>query len=169
MKTITTSQLETILSVISGGVKTKVEFVAQTKPTMRKTGNPYLDAKKVATVTGYINCDYAKEVNNARKKAGLTTDFVSAPRVYGQKESRKGTLVYSDKHEVKLEVMHPKTKNVHYLNSNGLIPSSKIEQFLNKNTSSRQGLPSHVTVKVVNYNLSSIKQIKIGNTWYEII
>lgn len=159
---ILVSQLVELLLASKGAKILTLE--TETQPKMRKTGNPFLGAVKVAQVNCVVNFNYANSVNKQRVREDKEADFEAEPRKWG--ERIQGTPIVEHKGQYYLEAKIENSKSKFILNGQE-IPEDQIQPYLYSSKSSRQGVEKEV--KLRDFKLDSVKGIKYQGKHYEIV
>lgn len=153
--------------------KTKIGLVSKTVPRMRTTNNPYVGkALKYTFLTGWVNFNYQKEVNEQRKLEGLRANFESLPRQWGEHWSETPFVIYkpksADHYKVYLRIMVESVNGIQYRNfSNHKIPLEKIQPFLyEKIESARQGTETPIVER--DYYVENILLIVLDGKVYHL-
>lgn len=163
---VTVDELQQILINTKGSKF--VGFVALTVPDMKKTNNPYFNTlqKETSIYNAIINWTYETSVNKQRIREGKEPDFEALPRVWGSRIKGTPLVEYNGKYY--LEVRMGNVKAQRFLNNGIEISKEEIEPFLRikKNEGQRQELDKPIILR--DYELRSIKEIKMGGTSYKI-
>jgi hypothetical protein len=163
MKKITTSALAELLDA-----KKSCEFATvwtETKSDLLKTGNPHKDAVKRSHMLVNIGFSYSNAVNNQREREALEADFIAQPRKWGKRKSLKLVEHNGNTYVTMKAEKHHKT--AYY--SNGVeLTKEQVEPFKSaKSKSSTQGVEKEVEPR--DFNISSIKKIKLRGELYEVV
>ena len=168
---ITSDELVKVLETQRGA--TFISFLVETDAKMRKTGNPYLGAKKVAKVHGMLNFLYDEAVQRRLEKEGKPADSFRKGESWHEIVTREdGTLTPFCRHketgELYLRFMHQNTLDAIYVDVNGnRISVDEITPFLQKPSGyGNQGLDN--PVRILTYKLSGIREITLNGTTYQI-
>ncbi len=165
---ISQNELLKILQKIDGSSATFISLISLTDARLKKTNNPYIGTKKIKKIQGIINFNYFNSVVSQLEKENKPKEtYEPGGRKYGfKKDEFNGCLLYGNG-EAKLVVKVEKSSDEKYVYNNHLISKEKIESFLpNEYKSTRQGTDKEIIIK--NYNISSIKKIKINKQTYKI-
>lgn len=104
----------------------KIRLKHKSVPSMRKKGNPYLDAVKISHIKGYINFNYEKEYDSE-----VPFEFKAGPRVWGVRQ--EGTPYVLHKGKKYLEVLPEcDVEKPRYFQGDIEIKPEDIEPFLKK-------------------------------------
>lgn len=174
-KILTIFQLQTLLQDIKGACF--LSFVAETVPTMKKTGNPHMDRgiKKVARVHGLINFQYEDGVLRRLEKEGKqSSDFQRGTSWHEPVFREDGTMTPFAQHK------NPEKRNLSYLRfmKRGRIEAvyedefgnevneNELKPWLRKSRYGNQGLDDPLEILV--YGLDKIREITIKGQTYVI-
>lgn len=169
MEKINQVQLLKLLQEVDGGKSSFISIIALTDPKLKKTNNPFLGTLKLSKVQGIINFNYQNSVHNQLERENKPKeDYKPGERKYGIKaDEHNGCLLYGAG-DTKLVIKVEKTLKPRFVYANRLISKEKIEEFLpNRTGSNTQGTENEIVVR--NYNLSSIKKIRINKKVYKIV
>jgi hypothetical protein len=160
---MTKPQFKTLLATRNGA--SFITITALTEPdwlAARETGeNPYKNhVVKRSVVNGVINWKYENSVNNQRAREGLSPDFESLPRKWG--ERIHGTPWVEHKGKTYLELKVENVLSTTYVDENGVELNSELVKHYIKPSHSggeRQGVEREVILR--DYNLNNI----VAFTW----
>ena len=152
---LTFDELRDSLLTFKGAVIVTIH--TDTVPTMNKTGNPYVGARKRSKVNGMINWIYECAVNRQRIREGLTADFQAYPRKWGQRI--KGTPLVEHNGKYYLEMKVQAANSVYYVGQQE-IPSADITPYLRPLSKSRQGVAKEIILR--DYALENIRGVTYG-------
>jgi len=149
---------------------TPITFVARTVVRMRKTGNPYMGATKVARVNGFINWSYERSVNRQRGREGVEEEFKALVRKWGERQrDNKNRLLPFVLHKDKtyVEVKVQKSLGYEYEFEGKPVAKDEINKFLPKR---KEGARQEVERAVVlrDYALDSIQSVTVDGNTYEV-
>lgn len=175
MPTLTKTQLADHLMNLRGAKFTTI--VAETDPRMRKTGNPYVGAKKVSRVNGVVNWVYQNSVNNQRcrenqplDQSGEVEHFEPEPRKWGTRlKHDTGHVAPLVEHKGKryLELKVERSLGHEYRLNGEVVDSEAVAEFLpNRKEGARQKVDNPVILR--DYSLENIVQITIDGVTYEV-
>lgn len=175
MSTLSKSELVSTLFEIRGSKLTTI--VSETDPRLKKTGNPFARAIKIARVNGCINWIYQNAVNNQRYRENQPTDedgniehFTAEPRKWGVRIHRTDgsvTPLVEHKGQYYLELKVQRSLGYEYRLDDDVIDQTLIEPFLPRKTEgARQKLAKPVILR--DYSINSIRQITMDGIVYEI-
>lgn len=173
MKKLNIGQLETLLRNQRG--TTAVALVAETVPTMRKTGNPLAgNLVKLSRVSGMIGFRYANSVNNQRLREetpeladGAIEQFEALPRTWGTRI--EGTPLVEHKGRLYLEVKVERMleRQFRRIDTGEIVPDELVAPYLpERRESARQQVAKEVVLR--DYKLDSIVQLSLRGEQYEI-
>lgn len=142
-----------------------VTIEAETEPSMRKTGNPFLGTKKKSVVNGLANFIYENSVNRQRKREGLEPDFEAEPRRWGTR--LRGTPLVEHNGRYYLELKVEKTQNPTYWFDGKEIKKEELEAFMSEHSEGNQGVEKPVVLR--DYKLENIRKVRMDGQEYEIV
>lgn len=174
MKTITKSQLVSMLSDVKGTSFVQLLYVGEQK--MRKTNNPFDTIIKRVSQNLSFNYSYEKAVNNRLDKKGLDNDFKSSPLAWGTWLIPNKTITHNDTIYIRF-YMHGNTKtNTTYFHNGNELTGKQLENaktfFQGHSESSKQseaGLDESEQVKPLAIKVDNIRKITINKETYEVI
>jgi len=132
---------------------------------MRKTGNPFWGAYKIARVSGIVGWHYANSVNNQRAREGSSETFEALPRKWGVRGP--GALVeHKGSHYVELKV--EKSLDYDYYSADGVeIESDDLAPYLpTRRESSRQKTEKAIILR--DYKVDNLISITYNGVAYAI-
>ena len=142
-----------------------ITIVAETKPKVRKTGNPYKEIVKRSVVNGMINYNYEGNVNREREREGLTADFKASAPAWGTRVGNSCIIEHKGKKYIDFRLLN--VLDTEYIADGKKVNIDDIKDFLPKRKSSgRQGVEKEI--KVCRYSLDSIKEIRMNGYVYKV-
>lgn len=154
-----------------------VTIVTETKPQMRKTGNPFNEAVKVSRVNGIINWVYQNSVNAQRLRENQPIDntgevehFTPKPRKWGVRLTKENGQVaplveHKGRHYLELKV--ERSLGHEYQMGDRTIDPKEIAPFLPvRKEGERQMVDSPVILR--DYAIESIRQITMNGETYVV-
>jgi len=162
MKTITKKELLSILSEQKGATFVSLETETEQKLLGGKNC-PLKGLIKRSKVAGVLNGNYTNMVNNQRTREEKEADFVAKDRTWGSRIEGTPIVFHKDNHYVEVKVQS--TQKPDYFFNGNRIDSSDVKPYLPQ-IKANQGLDNDVVLR--DYNISSIKRIKIGGNEYSI-
>jgi len=169
VKTITVEELKDLLRRTT---RTQiVSLTTVTNPAMRKSGNPFPNARKVSIATGIICWRYSRAVNNQRVREDKTPDFKALKRQWGRKLKRnplvslrkKGSGVH---HYLDLK-LERRTELFFDAETKKKITKDQLLPWLQKRAPQwRQGLWKEVVLR--DFALPNIAEISVNGEQYRI-
>jgi hypothetical protein len=163
MKTITKQELLEIVAKQKGTTFISIETETEQKLLGGKNC-PLKGLIKRSKVNGAIGIHYTNSVNNQRIREEKEADFVAQPRTWGIR--LEGTPLVQHKDNYYLEVKVQSTQKPDYFFNGKRIDSEEVKPYLPQNKT-RQDLNKEVILR--DYNISSIKRIKIDGNEYSIL
>ena len=166
MRTVSIVTLPDFLTnlMMTSGAKV-VTILAETDPSMRKTGNPFIGrVRKVTLANVSIGFVYANSVNRARVKEGVEPDFTPAPRKWGVRIN--GTPLVEHKGQYYLEVRWLRTMSSFLTLDREEVKDEEtladIKSFIPTKSSNaeHQGLEDEIILR--DYKLESIRALIYG-------
>jgi len=139
MKTVTEKQAVKLLSGVSGNTFLQVQ--TDTDPRMRKTGNPYLGARKLSSFNVSFGASYGNAVNRQadREDNHNPDSFKPEPLPWGEWVSGLEGKVLTHKGETYLRFQINEAKpNVVYVMEGVEIPVENLQPYLTKRSPSRR-------------------------------
>lgn len=166
MKTITQNQFVEMLSKRKGA--TILGLFTETEPKSRKTGNPYKEIKKIVHQTVVTGARYREAI----LKQGAET-FEADPLPYGEYVIENKIILHGGELQLRTVFRNaPKPVKVRYIADGEEIAKDVASKYLiNSKPSAKQekvGVTGKKQVKVRNYKLSNIKQIRMNGEIYEL-
>jgi len=159
MKTITRSELVSMLENVSGNTFVNIE--TETIPKTKKGCS--FNLKRLSSISGCIGFNYTNSVNHQRQKEGLSEDFKAVARVWGNRI--KGTPIVEHKGKKYIEVKVQSATSDFFSNSTRISLDKVIPWLYNSET--RQGVDNEVVVR--DYKIENITRIKINKEEYKVI
>lgn len=163
-----------LIALLAGIVGEQVvTLVAETEPKLNKKHrvtkepNPYEGrVTKRAVVECTLNANYAARVNAQRIAEGKVADFESQERKYGERIGDSPLVQHGEKMFV--TGIREGGDSMFLLDGEpGKVTKDELEPYMSPDTPSKsQGLDREV--QYLNYNLDSIKAVKIGEEVYEV-
>ncbi len=168
---ITRDQLLVLLAMQSRS--TIVSLTAETRPEMRKRGNPHADAVKIAAVSGVLGCKYANAVNRRRDREGRPENadgsveqFYSTRRAWGRRVDPSPLVEHRGRFY--LDLQRQRILREEFRTPDGAtVPRAKIEPFLRvRDEGRRQGLKRPVVLR--DFSIDSIRQLRLHGQIYDV-
>lgn len=166
MKTITRNQLREILAGIKHAMP--IAFSAFTDPKAKKTGNPFVDIRKLSRVNAFTGADYEKSVQRQEVREGHEANFEAKSRQWGERISP--ALVKKENSFYLVAQIRSTRSPIYTAVKNGLrqvIKSEEIKPFLPEHKKSSQPIEKEVIYR--NYKLENIRSITVGGESYKVI
>lgn len=141
-------------------------FTSTTEPKLKKTWTGP-KVYKQSTVNGIVNYNYQDAVNRQRVREGLSADFVSEPRTWGERVS--GTPFILHNGQVYFTVKIQSTKQPVYVDAEGntILVDELRPHFYAKSNSSRQGVEDEVVTR--DYALGNITSLTLNGIHYILV
>jgi len=170
MPTITRSALVDRFLARRGAMP--ITFTAETAPDMRKTGNPYVGATKIAQVNGIGGSwNYGTAVNNQRGREDKPMDFVPHARKWGVRVTHadgKLTGLVEHKGAYYLEVRVGSSLHHEYRFNGAVLDGNLIHPFLaQKREGSRQEVDNPIIVR--DYKIENLRQITMDGETFDVV
>ncbi len=149
-----------------------ITIIAETEPRMRKTGNPFIGAKKVSRVNGRINANYDGNVLARLAKEGKDASEFSKGESWHEAITRDdGTMTPFCAHKktgaIYIRFVLENAIESHYFDANGNeIDKDAIAPFLQTSTYANQGLDNPIIF--LTYGMESVKALTIDGMTYLI-
>ena len=166
MKTITHKQFVEMLLIRKGA--NIIGLVTETEPKARKTGNPFKEIKKLVHRTVVTGAKYKEAV----LKQGATS-FDADPLPYGKFLVENKIILHEG--ELQLRTVRrnaPKPVKVQFVADGEEVAKEVVDKYLTKSKPSakqeRVGVTGKKQVKVRNYKLSNIKEIRMNGQVYKL-
>jgi len=163
MKTITKQELLNIVAKQKGATFVSIETETEQKLLGGKS-NPLKGLIKRSKIAGVLNGNYTNMVNNQRIREEKESDFVAQPRVWGIRI--EGTPLIKHKDNYYIEVKVQSTQKPDYFLGEKRIENDDVKPFLPQRKAN-QGLDTDIILR--DYNISSIKRIKILGNEYSVL
>lgn len=161
---MTRNELTQFLSGIRGA--TFATITTETEPKLLKTGNNLGAVRKVSRVNVTLGFQYENAVNRQLAREGSETDFLAAPRQWG--ERIQGTPLVANKGKVYLETKVERSLDHKYVGPDGNeIPEDMVRPFLPSKGASRQGTEKEIMVR--DYAIESIRHLACKGEQYVIV
>lgn len=154
---------------VSGKGNRFIGLITETRPKVRKTGNPHPDVIKLTDASYDMNIDYENKVANARERAGLDREYEKGTSYFEVLRDEQGRLTPLAKHKTKDQYYFYAARRPggtsRYFSEDGqeLDFETQVKPFMPESTgSSRQGLEFEDQVKPRTIGFDSIKAIKFS-------
>jgi hypothetical protein len=166
MQTITQNQFVEMLLTRKGA--NIIGLVTETEPKARKTGNPFKEIKKLVHRTVVTGAKYKEAV----LKQGATS-FDADPLPYGKFLIENKIILHEGELQLRTVFRNaPKPVKIQYVADGDEIAKEVANKYLVKpNPSAKQekvGVTGKKQVKVRNYKLSNIKEIRMNGEIYKL-
>jgi hypothetical protein len=178
VKTLTHSQLVSLISSIRGAAPIGLETVTEAK--VRKTGNPFKGIYKECRVVGWVGVRYGDSVNREMTRQGIDGKFEVEPRPWGQWlvpnkiAEHKGNLYLRTQSTPGTRKRQP-AKVLRYRDETGrFLAREEIAPFLVEASASKKQAEAGLIDKsdqimVREYKFDSIKKIRVGGKTYSLV
>ena len=164
MQTITQNQFVEMLLTRKGA--NIIGLVTETEPKARKTGNPFKEIKKLVHRTVVTGAKYKEAIIKQGAKS-----FDADPLPYGKFLIENKIILHEG--ELQLRTVYrnaPKPIKVQFLADGEEVSKEVVDKYLTKSSPSakqeRVGVTGKKQVKVRNYKLSNIKEIRMNGKRY---
>lgn len=166
MQTITQNQFVEMLLQRKGA--NIIGLVTETEPKVRKTGNPFKEIKKLVHQTVVTGAKYKEAI----LKQGVTS-FDADPLPYGKFLVENKIILHEGELQLRTVFRNaPKPVKVQYVADGDQIAKEVAIQYLVKSKPSakqeKAGLTGKKQVKVRNFKLSNIKEIRMNGEVYKL-
>jgi hypothetical protein len=163
MKKITKDELREIINGVKGTTFVSIDMESEAR--MRKTGNPYVGATKVVTLSGAIGYDYTSSVNRQLDREGKETNFVAQPRAWGKWENN--WIEHKGFYYLPVKVQGASDPIFKY--NGAVLEKSTLEPFLQESHKphTQEALEKEVVVRDV--KIDNIRKIRVLGDEFEVI
>lgn len=152
------------------GIGTRfIGLITETRPKVRKTGNPHPDVIKLSVAQFECNFDYANKVGNAREKAGLDREYEKGESWFEVVKDGRGRITPMVRHketgQLYFYVARKPGGKSRYFTPDGqeLNYETHVKPFeITSGGSSRQGLPDDKAIHPNTFKVESVKAVKFG-------
>jgi hypothetical protein len=164
MKTITHKQFVEMLSARRGA--TILGILTETEPKANKTDNPYKQIKKIVHQTVVTGARYKEAI----LKQGAES-FESDPLPYGEYVVVNKVIKYNGEMQLRTVFRNaPKPVKIQFVADGEEVAREVVDKYLTKSKPSakqeRAGVTGKKQVKVRNYKLSNIKEVRMNGEKY---
>ena len=164
MKTITHKQFVQMLSARRGA--TILGLLTETEPKANKTGNPYKQIKKIVHQTVVTGARYKEAI----LKQGAES-FEVDPLPYGEYVVENKVIEYNGEMQLRTVFRNaPKPVKIQFVADGEEVAKEVVDKYLSKAKPSakqeRVGVTGKKQVKVRNYKLSNIKEVRMNGERY---
>ena len=148
---------------------TMVTIYTDTAPDMRKTGNPYMGARKLTVINGVIGYIYDNAIINRAAKEGVTLTGGSKPHPWGDMTENHTLRINRKTGEAYLSLMCRNVISVKYVFNGVEITKDKLAPWLSEK-SEGSSTQADLTEKIIvrDYKLANITAITIGGVTYTV-